>query len=288
MPQIYPSPVEFRAGDVVLRGDHWNGPDSRQRIIFLHGGGQTRHSWGYTCEAAAQAGWDVLNLDLRGHGDSDWSPNGAYGVAANATDINHVTGEVGMGVVLVGASLGGLTALRVASENPQAVRALVLVDVVPRTSQPGVQRIRDFMTAHLDGFDTLEDVADSVASYTGRPRRRDLTGLTKNVRMREDGRWYWHWDPRMVANQRDIDTRPPIDPDELLAAARAVTAPVLIVRGGRSDVVTDEGVAELSAALTNVSVVEVSGAGHMVAGDQNDAFARTVLTFLGTLGDTEP
>jgi pimeloyl-ACP methyl ester carboxylesterase len=276
-------PVTFDCGDVVLRGDQWAGADPERNVLFLHGGGQTRHSWGRAAEQLARLGWTTTAVDLRGHGDSDWSPDGRYGVAANAEDIRQVVARLGPGLVLVGASLGGLTALTVQGVNPEAARGLVLVDIVPRASAGGVQRIRAFMTDHLGGFGSLDEVAEAIATYTRRERKRDLSGLKKNVRRREDGRWYWHWDPKMITSQRDIDTEPPVNAEDLLDVARRVTVPVLIVRGGQSDVVTQEGVQELQQNLTNSSVVVVAGAGHMVAGDDNDVFIKAVEDFLAGL-----
>jgi pimeloyl-ACP methyl ester carboxylesterase len=201
-----------------------------------------------------------------------------------AGDIARVVEQMGRGLVLVGASLGGMTALTVAGRNPGAVRALVLVDIVPNTVSAGVQRIREFMRAHLDGFDDLDQVADAVASYTHRPRRNNPEGLKKNVRQREDGRWYWHWDPAMMQIVPNDEPRPGVQPGALLDLARTVTLPVLVVRGGRSDVVDDEGIAEFLAAVPTARVVDVAEAGHMVVGDDNDDFTSAVSGFLEELG----
>ncbi len=278
-----PEAVSYDCGDVVLRGDRWSGGD-RGQVLFLHGGGQTRHSWGGAARALAARGWTTTTLDLRGHGDSGWSPDGVYGMPAYSGDIARVVEEMGRGVVLVGASLGGLTSLSVAGRDPDAARALVLVDIVPRTAPGGVQRIGQFMRAHLDGFDTLDQVAAAVAEYTQRPRRRNPEGLKKNVRQREDGRWYWHWDPAMMSIVPDDEPRPGVHPEPLMELARTITLPVLVVRGGRSDVVDDEGIAEFLAAVPTARVVDVAEAGHMVAGDDNDDFTSAVGAFLEDLG----
>jgi non-heme chloroperoxidase len=280
-----PEAVSYDCGDVVLRGDRWAGGD-RGEVLFLHGGGQTRHSWGGAARALAGRGWNTTTLDLRGHGDSDWSPDGTYGMERYAGDIAQVVDQMGRGVVLVGASLGGLTSLSVVGRDPGAARALVLVDIVPRTAAAGVQRIGEFMRAHLDGFDDLDQVADAVAAYTQRPRRKNPEGLKKNVRLREDGRWYWHWDPAMMQIIPDDEPRPGVQAEPLLELARSVTLPVLVVRGGRSDVVDDEGIAEFLTAVPTARVVDVAEAGHMVAGDDNDDFTSAVDAFLEELGRT--
>lgn len=282
-PAVTSHPVSFDCGEVVLRGDQWVGSDPDRHVLFLHGGGQTRHSWGHSAERMAQQGWTATAVDLRGHGDSDWSPEGHYAVSENARDITSIIDQLDTRPALVGASLGGLTSLTVQGLDPEAARGLVLVDIIPRPSLAGVGRIRDFMTGHLGGFDDLDQVADAIAEYTGRPRKTDLSGLGKNVRLREDGRYYWHWDPRLISRQRDVDTRPPQDPDALLKLASTITVPVLIVRGGKSDVMTDEGVAELQAVLPHSELVVVPKAGHMVAGDDNDIFSAAIGDFLNRL-----
>ena len=278
-----PEAVELVVGDLTLRGDHYPG-DPSKKVLLLHGGGQTRHSWGHSAEVLSGMGWTTWSLDLRGHGDSDWDPEANYGPEGNVVDIVGVAEQIGPGIVYVGASLGGLTSLLVQAQAPPWGRALVLVDVVPRVESAGTARIRDFMMGHVDGFDTLEDVADAVAEYKGRPRPQDVSGLHKNVRLRDDGRFHWHWDPAMTPRTTDISGHPPLPVEPLLEAARQITVPTLIVRGEQSDVVSDEGVDEVLEAIPHAEVAVVPKAGHMVAGDDNDRFTVAVRDFLSGLG----
>lgn len=277
-----PEPVEFDTGELTLRGDFYAG-DPERKVLLLHGGGQTRHSWGHSAEVLNGLGWSVWSLDLRGHGESDWSPTADYGVEGSVRDILAVAAQIGPGIVYVGASLGGLTSLKVQAKSPELGRALVLVDVVPRVNPAGAARIRDFMMRHTGGFDTLEEVADAVAAYKGRPRPKDISGLHKNVRQREDGRYYWHWDPAMTPASTDISEVPPVPGEILLESARSITVPTLIVRGAESDIVSDEGLAEVREAMPQAEVAVVPNAGHMVAGDDNDRFTVAVRTFLEKL-----
>src|SRR5207247_1979687 len=132
-----------------------------------------------------------------------------------------------------------------------------------------------FMTRHLDGFDSLEDVADAVAAYAPhRPRPTDVDGLRKNVRQRDDGRWYWHWDPLFVSGRLGGPDEPRtfLNEDRLEAAARSLSIPTLLVRGRLSDMVSVEGARRLQELVPHAEWVDVAGAGHMVAGDRNDAF----------------
>lgn len=269
-------------GGVHLVGER-RGPADAPVVLLLHGGGQTRHAWAGAAERLAQAGYCAIALDSRGHGDSDWSPNGNYSVDALVADLQRVIKQVGGTPALVGASMGGITAMIAVGEGhvPTASK-LVLVDIAPRIERTGVQRIIAFMSASPDGFATLEEVRDAVAAYN--PHRAppsDLNGLKKNLRQSADGRFRWHWDPRFLEEAARRDSGEELtDLDRRLAAARGVRIPTLLVRGAGSDVVSPEGVRELRELIPHSQAVDIDGAGHMVAGDRNDVFAEAVLGFL--------
>jgi non-heme chloroperoxidase len=274
-----PDPVELAGHGVRIAGERRPGEPGRPVVVLLHGGGQTRHSWDRTADRLSRAGWPVLALDARGHGDSDRSPDGDYSLEPFAADLLAVLDGLERPPVLVGASLGGITALVVAGEHPGLVAALVLVDVVVDIEPAGVERIRDFMTAHPDGFARLEDAAAAISAYNPhRPPPRNLDGLRKNLRLGEDGRWRWHWDPAFMRIDDEPQRR--FDRERLRAAAAALDLPVLIVRGGRSDVVSDAGLAKMRALVPRAEVADVAAAGHMVAGDDNDVFADRLEAFL--------
>jgi pimeloyl-ACP methyl ester carboxylesterase len=167
----------------------------------------------------------------------------------------------------------------VGSSNPPAAQALVMVDIVLRVANAGVERIRRFMMSHRNGFANLAEAVEAVAAYNpDRPRPQDPSGLRRNLRQGEDGRLYWHWDPRML--EVSPSSEPPSRVGALLEVSHRVSVPTLVVRGGHSDVVDDEGVAEMRRLVPQTEVYEVSGAGHMVAGDRNDAFSAGVVSFL--------
>ena len=261
--------------------------------VLLHGGGQTRYAWGSTANVLAERGWRAYRVDLRGHGESEWSPDGRYGIDRFAGDIVEVCAQVGAASgkgtppVLVGASLGGISSLLAIGEADRPIaRGLVLVDVAPRTEPEGVQRIGDFMAANLEtGFGSLEEVADAVAAYNPhRPRPTDLSGLKKNVRQREDGRWVWHWDPAfmrgIVGSTDETRANDITNHERLEAAARRLTVPTLLVRGRMSDLLSEEGAREMLALTPHAEYADVAGAGHMVAGDRNDLFNDAIVGFL--------
>ncbi len=274
-----PRRVTFEVGPLQLVGDAWGDADA-PGVLLLHGGGQTRHAWGGTAAALAQAGRYAVAVDLRGHGDSTWDPDGDYSVDAFARDLQAMAAKFPQPPAVVGASLGGLATLVAQGElDPPPASAVVLVDIAPRVDQVGVGRIIDFMTGNPDGFATLEEAADAVAGYlVHRPRPKDLDGLRKNLRLGDDGRYRWHWDPRLMRG----DKRPSAtqQPHRLEDAARAIRVPMLLVRGRMSDVVSEDGARQFLQVAPRARYVDVSGAGHMVAGDRNDAFASAVVTFL--------
>ncbi len=254
-------------------------------VVFLHGGGQTRRSWGRAAAAVAARGRQAVTVDLRGHGESDWSPAGDYRVASFAGDVLAVLRRLPPRPVLVGASLGGFTAMLLAGElAPDAVRAVVLVDIVPDMDPSGASRIHTFMYDRLEsGFDSLDEVADAIQQYNPHRRRpTDLDGLRANLRHR-DGRWYWHWDPKFIDGTSALPPVEVTEVDRMYAAVEAIVGngvPMLLVRGQMSDLVTAERAEAFLARFPQVDFVDVGGAGHMVAGDRNDLFAEAIVGFL--------
>jgi peroxiredoxin len=279
--------LRFEGRDgLEIAGDRRGQPEDPP-VVFLHGGGQTRHSWHGTATAVAAEGWQAITLDARGHGESAWPDIGDYRLSSFAEDVRLVIEQLGQPPVLVGASLGGLTAILLAGElHPGVARGVVLVDIIPDMESKGAERIQAFMAEHaLEGFASLDEVADAVAAYNPyRPRPTDLAGLRKNVRER-DGRFYWHWDPRFIGGTADFPPSEVADAPRLHAAVARMVAdvPVMLVRGRASDLVSAEKAAEFCERYPTVEFVDVSGAGHMVAGDRNDAFTASVVRFLHEL-----
>ncbi len=279
--------IEFTGRDGNRIAADRAGDPADPPVVLLHGGGQTRHSWGTTLNALADKGWCAYAVDLRGHGDSAWAADGDYSLDAFAGDVLAIVRTLPQPPPLVGASLGGVASLAAIGEHPDqhVARALVLVDVAPRMEEQGRMRIGAFMMEHMDdGFGSLEDVADAIAAYNPhRPRPTNLRGLEKNLRRHDDGRWYWHWDPAFIGGRlggADETRASLIDPERLQDAARALTVPTLLVRGRSSDLLSEEGAQELLALVPHAELVDVAGAGHMVAGDRNDPFNDAVVTFL--------
>ncbi|WP_088311319.1 alpha/beta fold hydrolase [Novosphingobium sp. B 225] len=275
---MQPETIRIPVGEGLTLAADIAGPRHAPTVILGHGGGQTRHSWAKAELQLAQSGYFAINYDLRGHGESDWSHDGSYPMELRADDLTAIaSSHANRPLALVGASLGGITAL-VAATHGLEIAALVLVDIVPKMRIEGANKVRAFMSANPKGFANLEEAADAIAAYNpARPRPKDLSGLHKNLRLGADGRYHWHWDPRMMQDMRG-------DPSGILnimdRADWTDRVPTLLVRGMKSDIVDDEGVADLYRRIPKLEVADIRGAGHMVAGDKNDEFNGAVIEFL--------
>ena len=276
------------ATGVRLVGDAF-GPTSGPAVVLRGGAGQTRQSWGATAARLGDVGYHAVAVDQRGHGDSSWVGDGDYEMARFVEDLVDLAHGFDSPPAVVGASLGGLAALIGTGWRQLRIAALVLVDIAPRIELGGARRVLEFMAAHPDGFDSLDSAVEVIAGYLPeRDRRPTKAGLDRVLRPDGD-RWRWHWDPNVLGGIGLI-----LEGDDETAAARAtevnsllldaasrIDIPALLVRGRLSDVVTHEGAQEFLAAVPGAEFVDVSGAGHMVAGDRNDPFTDAVIEFLG-------
>jgi non-heme chloroperoxidase len=266
-----------RAG-LRIAADAWGDPQG-PLVVMMHGGGQSRHAWRATGRNLGAAGYHAVAFDLRGHGDSDWSPEGDYSAGAFVADLAFVLRQFGeRKPVLVGASLGAEMALLAAGEEAVSVAGIAMIDFAPRTEQGGFERLRDFMSGNADGFASLEEAADSIARFRGgAPRPANLSGLARVLRLGADGRYRWHWDRRLV----DCRVREyPHREGRMAAAAKRLRQPALLVRGAGSDVVSEEGAREFLQLCPHADYINVADAGHMIVGDRNDIFGRAAAPFL--------
>ena len=261
-------------------------------VLLLHGGGQTRHSWGGTARSLARRGWRAVTADLRGHGDSDWLKGGEYAYDDYGGDAaclaRAVHARYGARPVLIGASLGGIGAMlavNTAEGGADLLSALVLVDITPTVKAEGVGRIMAFMAAHAEeGFASLDEAAGVISTYLPhREKPRDLSGLAKNLRRSSDGRYRWHWDPRFITQRQHMSGAAEDLSRDLKGAIAGIKIPCLLVRGGKSELVGQDDVDEFLKLSPHTSVTGVSGARHMVAGDRNDVFSDAVVEFLNAL-----
>ncbi len=272
---------KFEGADGLVLAGEVAGDPRRGVVLLAHGGGQTRHAWKNTARSLADVGWRAVSIDLRGHGDSDWSPTGDYAIESFAADLIKVAASLDARPHLIGASLGGIAGIAVeTSLAPGTFASLTLVDVTPRMDRAGAEKIMGFMRQRLDdGFASLDDAADAIAAYLPhRPRPPTGAGLKKNLRLHPDGRYRWHWDPKFATGMdRRRERAPGGEQEERL---HRLAVPVHLIRGAMSELVTPEAAAEFIRLVPHARYTDVAGAGHMVAGDKNDAFAAAAIAFL--------
>jgi|TARA_B110000014_G_C20126098_1_gene600026 pimeloyl-ACP methyl ester carboxylesterase len=265
--------------DLVLAGDLY-GSELDPLVLLLHGGGQTRHAWGGTAKKFVREGFQVLSLDLRGHGDSEWHPKGDYSISSHKQDVVSILEFLDKPAFLVGASLGGMISLSLAGDEEKSdfCKALVMVDIGLYPDPKGADKVVGFMQSGKKGFASIDDAANAVSSYLPhRKRPRDTKGLSKNLRLKEDGRYYWHWDPLFI--NRRSSSYDDFQEEQLNAASRVIS-PTLLVRGALSDVLTEVDVEKFLSIIEHSEFIEIRDAAHMIAGDRNDIFAESALSFL--------
>lgn len=263
-------------GQIIAAESVGHGPP----VVLAHGGGQTRAAWSKVSQALAQEGYQAIAIDMRGHGESEWSPSGAYHFSDFASDLVAIADALHDKPAVVGASLGGLAGLLAEGELRAGVfTSLTLVDVTPQLEPEGVAHIIGFMAAHLeDGFATTDEAAAAIGAYLPhRKQRGPSETLDRYLRKCDDGRLRWHWDPQFIA----AANRPSADSETRFAnAARRLRLPVHLIRGASSNLVSTEAAQQFLQLTPHAAYTDIAGAGHMVVGDRNDAFTEAIVRFL--------
>lgn len=267
------------ADGLTLAVEHFGSSDGFP-LVFAHGFGQSRLAWTGAAEQLAAQGFHCLALDGRGHGESDWHGGDAYEMQRFVDDAIALARSLPRKPIWIGASMGGLIGMMAeAAQSPSLFEALVLVDVTPRWETAGVNRILEFMRAHPDGFASVEEASDAVASYLPhRAQRSDPGRLQKMLVPMANGRLRWHWDPRLLDTVAGDNGARYVD--GLTAAASALRLPVLLISGGRSDVVSDHTIDEFRKLVPHAEHERIDDATHMVVGDANDRFVATISRYL--------
>ena len=272
--------VEPQDREVTVNGLRFHyldwGTEGKQCILFLHGALQQGHSWDFVALPLC-VDYHVLALDARGHGDSQWAPDGDYSPEAHQRDLDGFVEALGLEpFILVGHSMGGRNAYTYASRHPKRVNALAIVDIGPQVNREGQDRIRRFRVLP-DELNSYQEFATRVQEYTGRPRLQVLGSLKYSIRQRPDGKWTWKYDKLLrTPGYRPED--PP--PDKLWECLAGIRCPTLIVRGSESDILATEVMEEMLRVIPKSTAAVVPRAGHLVAGDNPADFLKVFRTLL--------
>ncbi|MFN0092848.1 MAG: alpha/beta fold hydrolase [Acidimicrobiales bacterium] len=239
----------------------WGAPAAPE-IVLIHGGAQNAHTWDTVLLALRRP---ALAVDLPGHGHSGWREDQQYDPRSLADDVAAAVAELAPDAALVvGMSLGGLTANALAARHPQLVRRLLIVDVTPGTTAEKAKHITDF----VNGPQSFPSFADILArTIEHNPTRSESSlrrGIIHNAARQADGSWKWRYD----RERRRPGERSEVDRAALWDDVAATTQPYLLARGMAKGTVVDDGdVAALKQRRPDAVVVEVEGAGHSLQGD---------------------
>ena len=267
---------------VVLGGMRFHyldwGNAERRPILFLHGGGLNAHTYDLVC-VALRSEYHCLALDLRGHGDSEWSPVVDYRIETNAADVAAFVDHLALrDLVLVGMSLGGLTALQYAGDHSARLAALVVIDIGPQFQREGSKKIRDFLAAPAE-HPSVEDFVRAAKAFN--PRRDEellRRSLVHNLRQTPRGTWVWKWDPRpRAATDHEARDRRYA---RLWDSVDRIECPTLVVRGAQSEIFLESDAEALASRLLSARWTTVENAGHTVQGDNPAGLVRALRPFL--------
>ena len=249
--------------------------ETSPELVLLHGGGQNAHTWDTVALALERP---LLAIDLPGHGHSDWRDDHDYSPVTSAPAVSAAIDELAPEArLLVGMSLGGVTAIRVAAQRPDLARRLAVVDVTPGVDETKAEPIIAFLSGP-ERFKSFDEILERTVQFNPTRTVSSLRrGVLHNAKELPDGSWTWRYDP--VRAWKDIE-RPAVTFVNLWDDVEAIKSPLLLIRGGLSGVVTDDDVAELRRRKPDAEVVTVDGAGHSIQGDKPVELAAILEQFL--------
>lgn len=268
---------------LTLRDLHFHyldwGTEGKPPFVCLHGGAQTAHSWD-DFAPVVRNDYHVYALDQRGHGDSDWAPDGDYSRYTQCEDVEAFVSALGLSpFILTGLSMGGINAITYTARYPEKVRALIIVDVGPEIETRGRENIQNF--TRIDELDSFEAFIERAHRFNPRRSLENLRQrLSHNLKQLPNGKWTWKFDQQRL----NTGIRSGLGPEGLWEDVRKIRCPTLIVRGGESDILTPEAAQRLQAAIPNSRLTVVPGAGHSVMGDNPAGFNAAVQEFLRSMG----
>ncbi len=266
----------------------WGGGEAE--LVLIHGGAQNSHTWDTVALALDRP---LVAIDMPGHGHSSWRDDRNYGPELTAAAlVPAIEALAPRARLVVGMSMGGLSALVLASQHPELVARLLLVDVTPGVDHAKAKAVIDFVRGP-EFFESFDAILERTIAHNPTRRRSSLRrGVLHNAKALEDGRWTWRYDRRLFRDPQGMeishaeggaeqtpDANAKLEFTSLWDHVARVKAPTLLCRGDRSPVVSDEDVAEMRRRLPGVEVETVADAGHSIQGDQPLELARIITRF---------
>ena len=245
-------------------------------MILLHHMNAHAHTWDRFAASMSDA-YQVLALDMRGHGDSQWSRTGSYKTADFASDIEALMDDLELERALIlGGSSGGRVALVYAGQHPERTAALIMEDVGPVRSQEGATRMAAQGEAEELEFDTLDRAVEYMKAHPGghsehRPEEAWRHLARYATRLQDNGKLTWKRDTSMYGNAEAL---------ELWDYLERVECPFLLILGSDSSTVSPEHRDQMTETASNITVVTVQGAGHIVVHDKPREYEQVVREFL--------
>jgi pimeloyl-ACP methyl ester carboxylesterase len=267
-PAVHRKSVELTGGQRVSALSWGTAPPE---LVLLHGGAQNAHTWDTVALALDRP---LLAVDLPGHGRSDWREDRDYWPWRNADAVAQVVQQLAPEAkAVVGMSLGGLTAIRLAAEYPELVRRLVVVDVTPGVDMQKSAPIAEFVQGP-ETFPSFDELLERTVRYN--PTRSESSlrrGILHNARPLEDGTWAWRYD-KLRPPEGELHFAP------LWDDVARLKAPTMLMLGSLSGVVVSDDVEEFRRRKPDVRVEVVDDAGHSIQGDQPLELARLLTDFV--------
>jgi pimeloyl-ACP methyl ester carboxylesterase len=278
---VVPTDVQTILGALRFHYLDWGGPAERT-IIFLHGFALNAHTWDLVC-LSLRLDYRCIALDLRGHGDSEWSPGLHYDLPSLAEDVGNLLDALDVDrPILVGMSMGGMTALRYAADHSDRLAGLVVIEAGAIPRDDGLRRLRGFIAAEHE-HDSIEDFVSQAVSFNSRRDPELLRiSLRHNLRQQWNGRWTWKYDRRhlgVVPGDGHVRAMA-----ALAAESPAIACPTLIVRGSDSDLFSVEDAETVTRRIPSARWVTVQRSGHNVQGDNPAGLVEVLGEFLSEIG----
>lgn len=231
-------------------------------VMMIHGLTQQAHVFDGIAAALAEK-YHVYSLDVRGRGESDWGPPDGYHLANYIEDLEAVRQGLGIAAFsLVGTSMGGMISMAYAAKHPDRVQKVVLNDIGPAVDPAGLERIRSMAGSAPEAFRDLNAVAkyyrtENAQVLANRSDDEVMEYARWHVRLTDLGTYAWKMDPAVRTF-----TIPPVPQPDPWESFKAITCPVLVIRGATSDVLSADILGQMKEALPGTDSVEVPGVGH--------------------------